>query len=81
MAQSLDPPPARDPQLIGVLRSRRTGAFTVVNANPADLHDRARYDPFAVRFMDVLGWFEGPLLAADESPAVLKVKWPKAGQC
>ena len=40
------------------------------------IHDRARYDRYAARFMDVLGRFEGRLLAADESPEVLEGKWP-----
>ena len=40
------------------------------------IYDRARYDRYAARFMDVLGRFEGRLLAADESPEVLEGKWP-----
>jgi len=40
------------------------------------IHDRARYDRYAARFMDVLGRFEGRLLVADESPEVLEGKWP-----
>ena len=40
------------------------------------IHDRARYDRYAARFMGVLEKFEGRLLAADESPALLEGDWP-----
>ena len=40
------------------------------------IHDRARYDRYAARFMDVLRHFDGRLLAADESPEVLEGAWP-----
>ncbi len=40
------------------------------------IHDRARYDRYASRFMGVLAAFEGRVLAADESPAVLEGTWP-----
>lgn len=40
------------------------------------IHDRARYDRYAARFMDVLRHFDGRLLAADESPQVLEGTWP-----
>jgi uncharacterized protein (DUF1330 family) len=39
------------------------------------IHDRARYDRYAARFMDVLRRFRGRLLAADESPEVLEGEW------
>ena len=39
------------------------------------IHDRARYDRYAARFMGVLSKFEGRLLAADESPALLEGDW------
>jgi uncharacterized protein (DUF1330 family) len=37
--------------------------------------DRARYDRYQSRFMDVFGQFDGRLLAADESPLVLEGAW------
>ena len=40
------------------------------------IHDRARYDRYVSRFMGVLAGFDGRLLAADESPAVLEGTWP-----
>jgi uncharacterized protein (DUF1330 family) len=40
------------------------------------IHDRARYDRYAARFMGVLSRFEGRLLAADESPTVMEGDWP-----
>ena len=40
------------------------------------IHDRARYDRYASRFMAVLAGFDGRLLAADEGPAVLEGTWP-----
>ena len=40
------------------------------------IHDRSRYDRYAARFMDVLGQFEGRLLASDESPDLLEGDWP-----
>ena len=40
------------------------------------IHDRARYDRYAARFMGVLSRFAGRLLAADESPALLEGDWP-----
>jgi uncharacterized protein (DUF1330 family) len=40
------------------------------------IHDRARYDRYAARFMDVLRNFAGRPLAADESPEVLEGDWP-----
>jgi uncharacterized protein (DUF1330 family) len=40
------------------------------------IHDRARYDRYAARFLDVLRDFDGRLLAADESPRVLEGDWP-----
>lgn len=39
------------------------------------IHDRAAYDRYASRFLDVLGAFGGRLLAADESPTVLEGSW------
>lgn len=40
------------------------------------IHDRARYDRYAERFMGVLAGFGGRLLAADESPEVREGSWP-----
>lgn len=40
------------------------------------IHDRARYDRYAARFMEVLRGFEGRLLAADEAPKTLEGDWP-----
>ena len=40
------------------------------------IHDRARYDRYAGRFMDVLKRFDGRLLAADESPDRVEGSWP-----
>ena len=40
------------------------------------IHDRSRYDRYAARFMEVLGQFEGRLLASDESPDLLEGDWP-----
>jgi uncharacterized protein (DUF1330 family) len=40
------------------------------------IHDRARYDRYAARFLGVLGQFRGRLLASDESPDVLEGEWP-----
>ena len=40
------------------------------------IHDRSRYDRYAARFMEVLGAFEGRLLASDESPDLLEGDWP-----
>ncbi len=37
--------------------------------------DRAAYDRYQVRFMDVFGRHRGTLLAADESPQVVEGKW------
>lgn len=40
------------------------------------IHDRERYERYVARFMDVLLRFDGRLLAADESPAVVEGTWP-----
>jgi uncharacterized protein (DUF1330 family) len=39
------------------------------------IHDRARYDHYAARFLEVLSHFKGRLLAADEAPRVLEGDW------
>ncbi|RIL05369.1 MAG: DUF1330 domain-containing protein [Proteobacteria bacterium] len=40
------------------------------------IHDRARYDRYAARFLSVLARFEGRLLAADDAPGVVEGTWP-----
>lgn len=40
------------------------------------IHDRARYERYVSQFMRVLAGFDGRLLAADESPAVVEGAWP-----
>ena len=39
--------------------------------------DRAAYDRYQARFMDVFRRFEGRLLAADERPTVLEGEWDR----
>jgi uncharacterized protein (DUF1330 family) len=39
--------------------------------------DRAAYDRYQARFFDVFKKFEGRLLSADESPAVLEGTWDR----
>lgn len=39
--------------------------------------DRAAYDRYQARFMDVFRRFDGRLLAADEQPAVLEGEWQR----
>ncbi len=39
--------------------------------------DRAAYDRYQARFMDVFLKYEGRLLAADEKPRVLEGKWDR----
>lgn len=38
--------------------------------------DRAAYDRYQARFMEVFQHFKGRVLAADEAPAVLEGEWP-----
>ena len=40
------------------------------------IHDRARYERYAARFMEVLSRFDGRVLAADEAPTLLEGEWP-----
>ncbi len=37
--------------------------------------DKAKYDRYAARFMDVFRNYQGKLLAADERPVVLEGEW------
>jgi uncharacterized protein (DUF1330 family) len=39
--------------------------------------DRAAYDRYQARFMDVFKRFNGRLLAADEHPQILEGVWPR----
>jgi uncharacterized protein (DUF1330 family) len=41
------------------------------------IHDRAAYQRYQARFMDVLKKYEGRLLAADESPRVVEGSWDR----
>ena len=50
--------------------------MTVYALAQLSLKDRAAYDRYQARFMEVFRRFRGRLLAADESPAVLEGQWP-----
>jgi uncharacterized protein (DUF1330 family) len=39
--------------------------------------DRAAYDRYQMRFMDVFGQYRGTLLAADEQPQVIEGRWDR----
>ncbi len=39
--------------------------------------DRAAYDRYQARFMEVFGRYPGTLLAADESPVVVEGQWDR----
>lgn len=39
--------------------------------------DRAAYDRYQARFMDVFGRYAGTVLAADESPEVVEGEWDR----
>ena len=41
------------------------------------ISDRAAYDRYQARFMGVMKRFQGRVLAADESPKVIKGKWDR----
>jgi uncharacterized protein (DUF1330 family) len=43
--------------------------MTVYALAQISIHDRARYDRYVDRFMEVFQKFEGRLLAADEAPS------------
>ena len=49
--------------------------MTVYAVGQLNIHDRAAYDRYAARFMDVLQPFGGRLLASDESPKVFEGDW------
>ena len=40
------------------------------------MKNRAAYDRYQARFMEVFRHYRGQLLAADEAPTVLEGKWP-----
>jgi len=50
--------------------------MTVYALAQISIHDRARYDRYVSRFMEVFQNFKGRLLAADESPVVVEGEWP-----
>lgn len=39
------------------------------------IHDRAEYDKYEARFMDIFAKFDGKLLSVDEEPQDLSGKW------
>ncbi|MFE5581166.1 DUF1330 domain-containing protein [Kitasatospora sp. NPDC056531] len=49
--------------------------MTVYAVAQLTIHDRARYNRYQARFLEVLGRFRGRLLAADENPAVVEGSW------
>jgi uncharacterized protein (DUF1330 family) len=49
--------------------------MTVYALAQISIHDRARYDRYVARFMQVFQRFEGTVLAADESPVVVEGEW------
>lgn len=49
--------------------------MTVYAVAQFKVHDRARYDTYAARFMAVFEKFKGKLLAADFAPQVLEGAW------
>ena len=54
---------------------RRRSAMTVYALAQLTIHDRARYDRYQSRFMEVLKRHKGRVLAADESPQVVEGSW------
>jgi len=51
--------------------------MTVYALAQLTIHDRARYDRYQSRFMDVLRRHKGRVLAADESPQVVEGTWER----
>ncbi|MGF1430285.1 DUF1330 domain-containing protein [Kitasatospora sp. LaBMicrA B282] len=49
--------------------------MTVYAVAQLSITDRARYDRYQRRFLEVLGRFRGSLLAADEHPSVEEGSW------
>ena len=52
-------------------------ALTVYAIVQLKMNDRAAYDRYQARFFDVFKKFNGRLLSADESPAVLEGTWDR----
>ena len=52
-------------------------ALTVYAIVQLKMTDRAAYDHYQARFFDVFKKFNGRLLSADESPAVLEGTWDR----
>jgi uncharacterized protein (DUF1330 family) len=50
--------------------------MTVYAIAQLSIHDRAQYDRYVSRFMDVLAKYDGRLLAADDAPTVAEGTWP-----
>lgn len=53
----------------------RAGSRPVYVLAQISIHDRARYDRYAARFLEVLEAYQGVLLAADDKPAVIEGRW------
>jgi len=51
--------------------------MTVYALAQLTIHDRARYDRYQSRFMEVLKRHKGRVLAADESPQVVEGRWER----
>ncbi|GAA0422499.1 DUF1330 domain-containing protein [Streptomyces luteireticuli] len=51
--------------------------MTVYAIAQLTIHDRARYERYAARFLPVLERYGGRLLAADERPAVVEGEWER----
>ena len=51
--------------------------MTVYALAQLTIHDRARYDRYQSRFMEVLKRHKGRVLAADESPRVVEGTWER----
>jgi uncharacterized protein (DUF1330 family) len=72
----------RSPVLLQIPLSVQVGTYRggpgvrVYVVAQISIHDRARYDRYVAQFMRVLAGFDGRLLAADESPAVVEGTWP-----
>jgi uncharacterized protein (DUF1330 family) len=64
---------------IGLRRSAATLEFfemTVYTIAQLKMTDRAAYDRYQARFLEVFRKFNGRLLAADEHPRLLEGTWP-----
>ncbi len=55
----------------------RAGSRPIYVLAQISIHDRARYDRYAARFLDVLEAHQGVLLAADDKPAVIEGRWQR----